>query len=144
MSAVKIMLVDDELSFMEMMTKRLIRRGLSVLPALTGAEALEKLRTDPGIDVVMLETAMQDVDGINILKEIKRNFPLVEIIVVTGSADVESAIEALKLGAYDYVMKPCDMENLIAKIASAAAKKATHEEKILAARMRELAERGRG
>lgn len=142
MSAVKIMLVDNEMPFVEMMTKRLIRSGLTVLPALSGAEALKKLETDPGIDVVILETALNDANRINILKEIKSNYPIIEIIVVTRNADVESAIEALKLGAYDYVMKPCDMETLIGKIASAAAKKATHEEKILAARMRELAERG--
>lgn len=142
MSAVKILLVDNELPFVEMMTKRLVRRGLTVLPALSGTEALKKLQHDSEVDVVILETAIHDTDGINILKEIKRNYPLVEIIVVTAGTDVESAIEALKLGACDYVMKPCDMENLIAKIASAAAKKATHEEKILAARMRELALRG--
>lgn len=144
MSAVKIMLVDDELAFVEMMTKRLVRRGLTVLPALTATEALNKLDEDGQIDVVILDLALGGAAGIKFLKEVKKSHPLVEVIIVTRRATVDSAMECLKCGAYDYLVKPCDMENLIAKIASAAAKKATQEEKILEAKMRELTSSGSG
>ncbi|MDY7032183.1 MAG: response regulator, partial [Thermodesulfobacteriota bacterium] len=78
------------------------------------------------------------MDGIEALQEIKKRFPLIEVIMLTGHATVESAIDGMKLGAYDYLMKPCDIDQLLAKIQEAKDKKRRHEEKIREARIKEL------
>ncbi len=137
------MLVDDEIPFVETMSKRLSKRDLLVVQAFNGSAALDKLAGDKDIDIVILDVKMPGMDGLSTLKEIKKNHPLVEVIMLTGFATVENAIEGMKLGAFDYLMKPCDMELLMAKVAAAETKKAKHEEKILAARMREITTRGR-
>jgi DNA-binding NtrC family response regulator len=81
------------------------------------------------------------MDGIETLKEIKKQYPLVEVIMLTGHATVETAIEGMKLGAFDYLMKPSDIDLLVAKAKDAAAKKREHEIKIQEARIREITER---
>ena len=78
------------------------------------------------------------MDGIDVLQQIKHKFPLVEVIMLTGHATVESAIQGMKLGAHDYLMKPCDMEELVTKVDEAASKKRAHEEKIVEARMKRI------
>jgi len=78
------------------------------------------------------------MDGIETLGEIKKKFPLVEVIMLTGHATVESAIEGMKLGAFDYLMKPCEIDQLVSKVREAAAKKRQHEEKIMQARLKEI------
>ena len=130
----KVLLVDDEEPFVETLAKRLTKRELNVLTAFSGPEALEKLEKDPRIDVVILDVKMPGMDGIEALKQIKTDYPLVEVIMLTGHATVETAIEGMKLGALDYLMKPCDMEILMNKVREAASKKRRHEEKIAEAR----------
>jgi DNA-binding NtrC family response regulator len=88
--------------------------------------------------VVILDVKMPGMDGIETLREIKRNHPLVEVIMLTGHATVETAIEGMKLGAFDYLMKPCDIDLLVAKVSEAAARKRKQEEKILEARIKEI------
>ena len=132
-----IMLVDDEVPFVETMVKRLEKRNLTVLTAFTGNEALESLGKHRNTDVVILDVKMPGMDGIETLKEIKKAFPLIEVVMLTGHATVESAIEGMKLGAYDYLMKPCDMDQLVTKVGEAAKKKRDHEEKIREARVKE-------
>ena len=141
MTIAHILLVDDEIPFVETMTKRLVKRNLQVVPVYSGAEALEKLKEIDGIEVVILDVKMPEMDGIETLREIKRNFPLTEVIMLTGHATVETGIEGMKLGAFDYLMKPCDIENILAKVKEAAAKKRSHEEKIIAARLKEITSR---
>lgn len=141
MPVVKVMLVDDEIPFTEALAKRLSKRDLTVISAFSGKEALEKLKDDSSIDIVILDVKMPGLDGIQTLREIKKSHPLVEVIMLTGNATVESAIEGMKLGAYDYLLKPCDMDQLMAKVAEAESKKAMHEEKILEARMKDIAMR---
>jgi len=75
------------------------------------------------------------------LKRIRKKYPLVEVVMLTGHATVESAIDGMKLGAFDYLMKPCDMDILISKVGEAAKKKRSHEEKIIAARVKEITSR---
>jgi len=132
-----VLLVDDEVPFVETMTKRLSKRELMVVPAYSGQEALEKLEKN-GVDVVILDVKMPGMDGIETLREIKRTHPLVEVIMLTGHATVETAVEGMRLGAYDYLMKPCEIEELLAKVAEAKEKKSKHEQKILDARMKEI------
>lgn len=138
MSDINLLLVDDEKPFVETMTKRLEKRNYKVRSVFSGQEAIKVLGEDPQIEVVILDVKMPGMDGIDTLKEIRLKFPLVETIMLTGHATVESAIQGMKLGAYDYLMKPCDMNELIAKVDQAATKKRAHEEKIVEARMRRI------
>jgi DNA-binding NtrC family response regulator len=143
MAAPFVLLVDDEAPFVETMTKRLEKRNLEIISALSGLEALETLQGHQNIDVVILDVKMPGMDGIETLGEIKKLYPLIEVIMLTAHATVESAIDGMKLGAYDYLMKPCDIDQLMAKVEEAAGKKRDHEEKIREARVREaLAQHG--
>ena len=141
MALSKVLLVDDEVPFVETMTKRLNKRNLDVLTANDGEAALKQLAEHNGIEVVILDVKMPGMDGIETLKEIKKKFPLSEVIMLTGHATVESAIDGMKLGAFDYLMKPCDMDQLIQKVSEAAEKKRQHENKIIEARMKEITSR---
>lgn len=139
------MLVDDEVAFVETMVKRLSKRNLNIISAYSGPEALETLEKNQNIDVVILDVKMPGMDGIETLGEIKKAHPLIEVIMLTAHATVESAIEGMKKGAYDYLMKPCDIDQLIAKVEEATGKKRNHDEKIREARVREaLSEYGLG
>ena len=131
-----VLLVDDEVAFIETLVKRLTKRDVNVASAHSGREALEKLAASgpTGIDVVILDVKMPGMDGIETLARIKEEHPLIEVIMLTGHATVESAIEGMKRGAFDYLMKPCDIEVLLAKLTEAADKKREHEERILEAR----------
>ena len=143
MDTLLVMLVDDEAPFVETMTKRLQKRELDVISALSGQAALDILSQKPNIDVVILDVKMPGMDGLETLKQIKAGFPLTEVVMLTAHATVESAIEGMKLGAFDYLMKPCAMEQLMGKVHEAAQKKRNHEEKIREARVREvLSKRG--
>ncbi|MBN1849749.1 MAG: response regulator [Deltaproteobacteria bacterium] len=145
MLATLVMLVDDEKPFVETMLKRLGKRNLNVIPAYSGQEALEILKKNQNLDVVILDVKMPGMDGIGTLGEIKKRYPLTEVIMLTAHATVESAIEGMKLGAYDYLMKPCDIDQLMAKVEAAVNKKREHEDKIREAKVREaLAEHGLG
>jgi DNA-binding NtrC family response regulator len=141
MSLAKVLFVDDEIPFVEALTKRLTKRELDILPAYSGDEALKRLAEQSDIEVVILDVKMPGMDGIETLKGIKNKFPLVEVIMLTGHATVESAIEGMKLGAFDYLMKPCEIEILVAKVSEAAARKRRHEEKIVQARLKEITKR---
>ena len=140
---VNIMLVDDEVAFVEAMTRRLTKRELKVLPAFSGDEALNKLRGPEGarVEVVILDVKMPGMNGLEALVAIKREHPLVEVIMLTGHGTVESAIEGMKLGAFDFLMKPSDMDVLTVKIEQAAEKKRKHESKIVEARAQLIAMR---
>jgi len=118
-----------------------MRRDLVVEKAFSGDEALKKLTNGSKAEVVILDVKMPGMDGIDVLKTIKRKVPLVEVIMLTGHATVESAIEGMKLGAFDYLLKPCDMDHLIAKVSEAASRKRQQEEKIINARIKEITAR---
>jgi signal transduction histidine kinase len=111
-----VLLADDEVGFVETLAKRLRKRDLVVVTAHSGQEALEKLIVHSTIEVVLLDIKMPGMDGVATLKAIKRLHPLVEVILLTGHASVESAIEGMKLGAFDYLTKPVDLEVLVNKI----------------------------
>jgi DNA-binding NtrC family response regulator len=137
MSAPFVMLVDDEVPFVETMVKRLTIRNIEAITAFSGEECLEKIKKDDNIDVVILDVKMPGMDGIETLKEIKTASPLIEVIMLTGHATIELAIDGMKLGAYDFLMKPCDIEELARKVAEATKKKKEHEEKIEEAKKQE-------
>ena len=141
MAIANVLLVDDEVGFVETLTRRLTKRDLDIVAAYNGEEALEQLKKHGSIEIVILDVKMPGMDGIETLGAIKKEHPLVEVIMLTGHATVESAIEGMKMGAYDYLMKPCDMDILMSKVKEAAAKKRKHEEKIIEARLKEISSR---
>ena len=141
MSIANVLLVDDEVSFIETFSERLELRDFEISKAFSGEEALQALAENENIEVVILDVKMPGMDGIETLAEIKRKKPLVEVMMLSGHADVESAIEGMKHGAFDYLMKPVDMDQIITKVNQAAMKKRQHEEKIIQARIKEITSR---
>ena len=141
MSMANVLLVDDEVPFVEAMSRRLKKRDIHIVTSFNGSEALDVLENDLSVEVVILDVKMPGMDGIETLGEIRKKFPLVEVIMLTGHATVETGIEGMKLGAFDYLMKPCDMDVLMDKLKEAVAKKRNHEEKIVEARVKEITTR---
>jgi DNA-binding NtrC family response regulator len=137
-----VMLVDDEVPFVEAMSRRLSRRDLKLLTAFSGQEALEKLDKNRNVDVVILDVKMPGMDGVEALQEIKRAHPLIEVIMLTAFATVESAVEGMKLGAFVYLMKPCELEQLMSKVAEATKRKRDQEAKIREVKVKEALMRG--
>lgn len=140
--APSILLVDDEVPFLDAMARRLEKRELRILTARSGEEGLEKLRENPRLDVVILDIRMPGMDGIETLREMKKLRPLTEVVLLTGHDTVEAAIDGMKIGAFDFLMKPCDLELLLEQIQGAVRKKRDHEEKIADAEARTMALRG--
>jgi DNA-binding NtrC family response regulator len=138
MTIAKILLVDDEKPFVETLIKRLEKRDVDCVAAYNGQEALDHLSEDESIEVVILDIKMPVMDGMTALKKIKSQHPLVEVIMLTGHATVETGIDGMKEGAFDYLMKPCDMDQLIAKVEEAAERKRRHEQKIMEARVQAI------
>jgi two-component system OmpR family response regulator len=126
MDLVRILVVDDEEDFLETLVNRLNRRGMSAQGALSGREAL-KMMEEKEFDVVVLDVRMPGMDGLEVLREVKNRWPFVEVILLTGHGSVESGIEGMRLGAFDYVMKPADLEVLIEKIHQARERKILRE-----------------
>ena len=134
----RLIMIDDEEAFCEAMEKRLAHRGLEVLTAYSGADGLKKLDEHHEVDVILLDVKMPEMDGIETLRRIKAAHPITEVIMLTGHATVESAIEGMKLGASDYLMKPCDIDILVTKVEEAAKAKRDHQTKIMEAMGKEL------
>lgn len=114
----RILLIDDEAQFVAATAKRLRRRGFSVLEAASGPEGLRLLGESP-VDVVVLDVGMPGMDGIQVLREIRMHFPAVVVIMLTGHADMEAAISGMAMGAFDYLMKPADLDDLVRKLREA-------------------------
>ena len=135
MEKMRIMLVDDEERFLSTTKKLLSKKGIDLMTALSGLEALEILNYQ-SIHVVILDVKMPGMDGMATLREIKRRHPLTEVIMLTGHATVESAVEGLKSGATDYLMKPANIDELVDKAEEAFEKRKRLEEKIRVAKTR--------
>jgi DNA-binding NtrC family response regulator len=133
---VTVLLVDDETEYLETLMKRLRKRNLRVNGVSSGEAALELLKESP-VDVVVLDVRMPGMDGVQTLREIKQINPLVQVIMLTGHANVEVAIQGMELGAFDYLMKPANMDELLYKIQDAHKAKSLQQEKI--ARLKETA-----
>jgi len=117
-----VLLVDDEVDFRELLEKRLRMRHLALLTAGSGEEALAIVAGQP-VDVVVLDVRMPGMGGTAALREIKRLKPEVEVIMLTGQASVEVALEGMELGAFDYLLKPVSIDELLFKLQDAAEKK---------------------
>jgi DNA-binding NtrC family response regulator len=115
---VSLLLVDDEVGFVEVLSKRITRRGMTVTAASSGAEAIQTLRRRD-FDVAVLDLKMEDMDGIEVLKIFKKMAPAMPVIMLTGHGSESSAREGIQFGAYDYLTKPYELEDLIQKIKQA-------------------------
>ncbi len=125
MNNLKVLIVDDEDDFRELVVKRLMDRKINVEGAQSGSRAMELLKQKE-FDVVVLDVKMPGIDGIETLRWIKANTPEIEVIMLTGYVSVESGIKGMQLGAFDYVIKPAPMNELLDKIRQAYEKKLGH------------------
>lgn len=114
----RILLVDDEEDFVEMLSLRLMAQGMDVTGVHSGPACLEAL-DESAFDVVILDLKMPGMDGLEVLRRIKQAHPGVEVIIMTGHGAVESATEGRELGAFDYLIKPADFDELLEKIEAA-------------------------
>jgi two-component system, OmpR family, response regulator CpxR len=126
---IKVLLVDDEKEFTDVLAERLETRDFEVAKAFSGDEALTLLR-DKNIDVVVLDVLMPGKDGIATLQEMKQMKPIVEVMMLTGHGTVETAVDGMKLGAFDYLMKPTETRDLTEKLVRAYKRKSEQEERI--------------
>ena len=129
MTLFNVLIVDDEEEFREMTIKRLNKRDLQCEGAENGEQALECIKKGD-FDVVLLDVKMPGMGGVETLREIKRIKPLIEVVMLTGHASVESGIDGMKLGAFDYLMKPIELDPLLEKLKDAYEKKRIQQDKI--------------
>jgi two-component system response regulator CpxR len=134
---VRVLLVDDEEEFVKYLSQRLEARNFAVDTALSGDQALALIQ-EKDVDVVILDVLMPGRDGVDTLREIKRLKPLVEVIMLTGHATVETAIDGMRLGAFDYLMKPTETGDLVEKISKAYKRKEEQEERIRQAEINKI------
>jgi len=138
MDTFRVLVVDDEVDFLETIVKRLLKRKIEATGVPSGEAALALIK-EKIFDVVLLDIKMPGgMDGIEILREIKKIQPLTEVILLTGHASVETSIEGLKSGAFDYLIKPVKFAELLEKLIAAFEKKNAQEQKIRGAKIREI------
>jgi two-component system, response regulator RegA len=124
-SGIKLLLVDDEQAYADILAKRLAKRGFVVTAAYSGTQGLQALRGDE-FDVAVLDLKMEDMDGIEVLKIFKKMLPRMAVIMLTGHGSEQAAREGLEFGAFDYLLKPCELDDLIDRIKAAwSSRKAT-------------------
>lgn len=139
MNGLKVLLVDDEVAFTENMYSLLTKRGYQVTVVNNGASAIQALTKDD-FDMVVLDLKMPGMDGIATLKEIKKLDIFTETLILTGHGAVDTALEAVKIGAYDYLSKPCEIDELTAKIEDARKKKGSSETKEFKTKIKKVIE----
>lgn len=121
-ATIRLLFVDDETGFVDVLTNRLTRRGIEVTKAYSGSDGIRALRKQD-FDVAILDLKMEDMDGIEVLKIFKKMFPPMEVIMLTGHGSEKAAEEGMEFGAFDYLTKPCALEELLAKIREAVQKR---------------------
>ena len=124
-ASIKLLLVDDEAGYVHVLSNRLGKKKIDVTTALNGTEAIQALRR-ADFDVAVLDLKMEDMDGIEVLKIFKKMDPEMEVIMLTGHGSETAAREGIEFGAFDYLTKPCEFEELIAKIREAVLQKRRH------------------
>ncbi len=142
---IRVLIVDDEKDFVEMLAMRLIESGEKVYEAYDGLGCLEFLEKSPDkVDVVILDIRMPGMDGMETLKEIRKKWPLIEVIMLTGHGTAKTAVEGMKLGAFDYLLKPADFEDLMEKIEGARKRRDEQRERIRKAEAKLLVRKSGG
>ena len=137
---IRVLLVDDEKDFIDVLAERLYARDFTTSKAYSGDEAMGLVR-EKEVDVVLLDVQMPLKDGVSVLKEIKAFNPLVEVIMLTGHSTVESAVEGMKIGAFDYLLKPTETKALVEKLVLAYKRKSEQETRIRQAEIERILSR---
>jgi len=115
---IRLLLVDDEEGYVKVLANRMGRRNIDVTKALSGTEGIQALRKED-FDVAVVDLKMEDMDGIEVLKVFKKMVPAMPVIVLTGHGSEKAAKDGIESGAFDYLIKPCDLEELVEKIREA-------------------------
>ena len=115
---IKLLLVDDEQAYVNVLANRLRKRNISVSKAYSGAEAIQTVRNED-FDVAVLDLKMEDMDGIEVLKVLRTMDPKLVVIMLTGHGSAAAAREGIQSGAFDYLTKPCELDELLEKIQEA-------------------------
>ncbi len=118
----RLLLVDDEQGFVNVLAKRIGKRNILVRKAYSGFQAIQILREER-FDVAVLDLKMEDMDGIEVLKIFKKMSPDLQVIILTGHGSEIAAREGMESGAMDYLIKPCDFDELILKIQEAVSRR---------------------
>jgi len=139
MMGAKILLVDDEVVFTTNMSKLLNNRGYYATAVNSGSRAIQALENET-FDVIVLDLKMPGMDGISTLKEIQKLDIFTETLILTGHGSIDTALDALKLGAYDYLTKPCEIDDLIVKIEGAWGQKDDTEKKDIQEKIHKVVE----
>jgi two-component system, OmpR family, response regulator CpxR len=137
---IRVLLVDDEKDFIDVLAERLEARDFTTSRAYSGDEAMKLVR-EKDVDVVLLDVQMPAKDGVTVLREIKAFNPLVEVIMLTGHSTVESAVEGMKIGAFDYLLKPTETKDLVEKIVLSYKRKSEQETRIRQAEIERILSR---
>lgn len=135
----KVLLVDDERDFTEILSERMESRGLDVDTAASGPEALEKVKQRP-YDAIILDLAMPEMDGIETMRRLLDENPDLQVILLTGHATLQKGVEAMKLGAVDFLEKPAEIQKLMEKIEEAKATRMLLVEKRVEEKIKDILE----
>ncbi len=122
----RLLIVDDEEGYVNILSKRLTKRNFIVTTALNGAQGIQELRRSD-FDVVILDLKMEGMDGIEVLKIFKQMSPQVEVVMLTGHGSEQAAREGIKFGAFDYLTKPCELDELVEKLRQACKRRSRSE-----------------
>jgi DNA-binding NtrC family response regulator len=120
MADLKLLLVDDEVEFLEPMKARLERRGIACATAASGEEALKVLGSSP-IECAVVDVKMPEMDGLELLRRLRRLYPEIPVVLLTGHASVELGVQGMELGAFDYLLKPVELDELLDVVRRAVA-----------------------
>ena len=115
---IKLLLVDDEEGYVKVLSNRMGKRNIDVTKALSGTEGIQALRRED-FDVAVVDLKMEDMDGMEVLKVFKKMVPAMPVIILTGHGSEKAAKDGIESGAFDYLLKPCDLEELLGKIREA-------------------------
>ena len=115
---ISVLLVDDEKGYLNVLSNRLLKRSIHATKAFSGTQAIQILRKHD-FDVVVLDLKMEDMDGIEVLKIMKKMVPDLPVIILTGHGSHTAAQEGMTFGAFDYLSKPCELQELMDKIREA-------------------------
>jgi DNA-binding NtrC family response regulator len=136
----RVLLVDDEEKFLDVLSQRLGTRGIDAETSTSGEEALVKIK-NRNFDAIVLDVMMPGIGGIETLKRIRKEYPELQIIMLTGRGSVDKAVEAMKEGAIDFLEKPADINTLLNKISEAKEKKILLVMKNIEEKVKGLAQR---
>jgi len=134
---INVLIVDDEEQFLNSIKRRLEVREFNVVAVNRGEKALEEARKNP-IDIALVDLKMPGIDGEETLKALKKEHKWMEVVILTGHGSIESAVECTKSGAYEYLQKPCKLDELLEALKNAYQKRVMNKKDIDAIKMREI------